>query len=277
MAWTNREITRLKQLASSRQLFFSEIAEKLGKTPAAVRHRAHQLGIFYKVPERMGKWNEKHAHLRGQAMRYYLTHSFEETREHFGLTRSNMKSLLTVCYRLPEYRHLRKEWRPHSAWSSEDWRFMVKTVGIQPREWIARKLKRGETYNSVKDALAKFRGYGKYMNGMPIGWAMHLFDDRALELKIKTKAGPTGGDRGCFHYRIIPWVTCERLIREGRTRPLLGKGKCTASRKRTAPRVKVSEEVKSGVRAMAEFQRWIYGTRSERRILKQIHSVLRRK
>lgn len=274
--WTAAEIAELRRLCSSNTLFMSEIAEKLGRRPGTVRWKAHKLGIWSKPEGRFAEWNRKHAHLREAVMQYFVTHSMEETRKHFGLTRSEIKSIFTVGYRDPKLKHLRKEWRPHSAWSTEDWLFMVRSVGIQPREWIGRKLKRGETYNSVKDALAKFRGYGKYMNGMPWGWAEPLFGLDAHRYAIKTKARPAG-NAGNFRYKIIPWVTCERLVEQGRIRKKLGKGKCRPERKHSAPSIPVSPDVYDGIRAMAKFQRWIFGVQSERVIVRKIEATLRRR
>jgi hypothetical protein len=274
--WTPARIQELRAHVSQNQLFMKEIAEKMGLKTIAVRHKCRQLGIRTKPPGRMAEWNRKHAHLREDVLKYFLTHSFEETAKHFGLTLNEMKSCMSNGYMDPNLKHLRKEWRPHSAWTTKDWVFMVQNVGIQPREWIGKKLKRGNTYNSVKDALAKFRGLGKYMNGMPWGWTQELFGLDAHRFSILTKAGPSG-DRGQFYYRILPWVTAARLIETGKTRPILGKGKVTRERRASAPRVEVHPEVASGIRAMAEFQRWIYGTQSEREIVRRIRATLRKR
>lgn len=278
--WTEAEIQRLRRLCSANTLFMKEIAEKLDKPPGTVRWRAHKLGIWSKPPGRHAEWNRKHSHLREAVMTYFLKHSFKDTAKHFGLELREMKSLMTYGYKDEKLKHLRKEWRPHSSWTADDLLFMVKTAGIQPRAWIAKKLKRGTTYNPVKDTLAKFGGRAKYMNGMPISWAKEIFDTEDLELEvIQTKAGPTGdgGKNSTFLYRIVPWVTCERLIRQGRTRILVGQGCWGGDRRRVAPRLKPDEETRRAISAMAVFQRWTHDTSSEKKIVEFIKQTLRRR
>jgi hypothetical protein len=281
VSWTRQEVQQLRRLCARNEFYMKEIAEKLGKNPHTVACYAKKLGLSSKPPGRFAEWNRKHQHLREPVMRYFLTHNFEETRAHFGLSATHMKSIMSAGYMDPKLKHLRKEWRPHTPWTTDDWLFMAQHVGVQPREWIGRKLKRGNTYNSVKDALAKFRGLGKYMNGMPLGWAVPIFGEEVRELLILTKAGPTGGGyygtKGAFHYQILPWVTAERLIREKRIRILIGKGRHGPGRRRTAPRQVIDEELVAGVRAMATFQRWIFGTQSERAIVRRIRKSLRRR
>lgn len=274
--WTPEMVAELRAHVSRNELFMTEIAEKMGLSRVAVLNKCRALGIRTNPEGRKAEWNRKHVHLREPAMRFFMTHSMEETRKHFGLTKSEIKSVFTVGYQDPKLKHLRKEWRPHTAWTTEDWVFMAQNVGIQPREWIGRKLKRGTTYNSVKDALAKFRGHGKYMNGMPLQWWSQVFGEEAMPYSILTKAGPTGA-AGYFHYRIIPWVTCERLIDQGKVRRVYGKGQCTPERKASAPPIVIDPAVISGIRSMAQFQRWIYGCESERVIISRIKSTLRRR
>ena len=275
--WTAAELAELRRHCAANQLYMKEIAEKLGRTPASVRYKGHQLGIFSK-PEKFAQWNSKHVHLREPVLRFYLTHSFEQTAEHFGLTLSEMKSCLTGGYKEEHLKHLRKEWRPHTPWTDEEWRFMVAHVGVQPREWIGKKLKRGNTYNSVKDALAKFRGKGKYFNGMPWGWAEAIFGSEAEDLTIRTKAGPTGRSHrgGDFRYRILPWADAERLLDQGKTRPMPGKGRWKKARRPTR-RIEVKPELEAAIRAMAKFQRWIHGKQSARGVRSNIQAALRRK
>lgn len=253
MSWTKEETARLKRLART-DMFFSEIAKELGKTPGAVRHRAHRIEVSRKVNGRMGKWNSKHSHLREGVFRYFLNHTWEETREHFHLKDRELKSVFTVGYRDPKLRHLRKDGRRHDAWSLDETLFMLRSSGLQPRDWIAKKLKRG-TMQSVKEALDRNRAQSRYINGMPIGWALTLFGDSAIGMGIKTKAGPTGTGPAGFQFRLIPWVEVERLI----------KGKS------------VHPEVRAGIEAMAKFQRWLHGVKSERAIRVRIENTIRGK
>jgi hypothetical protein len=246
--WDHQREEELIRLVKIGRYTYGEIAEQMGLTKHQIATKANYLGL--KNPTYL-KRVTKHKHIREPVMKYFLTHTWEETREHFNLSHRELKSIFTVSYRDPKLKHLRKETRPHSAWSDQDWIFMLRHSGVMPREWIAKRLKRGQTYNSVKDALAKFRGYGKYMNGMPVGWAVHFLEVSELSHAIRMKAGPTG-HHGEFRFRLIPWVTLERLIKGRRMSP----------------------EVRTGIQAMARFQRFIHGTQNEKTIRRRILKVV---
>jgi hypothetical protein len=280
MAWTETEIRELKRLARPKDLFFTEIAQRIGRSVESTRHMARKLGIQYRLRDRFGEWNLKHKHLREAAMRYFLDHSSEETRKHFGLSQSELKSIFTVGYRDPKLKHLRKDTRRHDSWTTEELRFLISHAGVQPRDWIAKKLKRG-TRESCKEALSRLKIGARYANGMPWSWAQEIFGAEAFERVIHMKAGPRGksGHHGLAisRYRLIPWTECEKLLETGQTRRILGKGNCTPRRRSQAPRVQVHPEVAAGIRALAKFQRWIHGTGSDRVVRNQIETALRRR
>jgi hypothetical protein len=160
--------------------------------------------------------------------------------ERFGLTRSEVKSIFTVSYKMPEFAHLRKDTRRRDSWHLDETLFLIRHAGIQPRSWISKKLKRGGIH-SVKEQLYRLNGNSKYMNGIPRGWLLRIMNAGDCPAGIKTKAGPTGcPKRNCdFRFRIVPWTVCEKLIKQH-------------------PR-RFSPELKHGIRAMAKFQRWIHG------------------
>jgi hypothetical protein len=279
--WTPKEIAELKRLASSQTLFRREIAEQMGKRQTSVNHMMRKLGLNYRVKERYGEWNAKHNHLREPVMRYFLTHSKEETREHFKLTESELKSIFTIGYRDPKYKHLRKDKRRHDPWTAEELVFLAQNAGVQPRAWISKKLKRG-TAESAKEALSRMKVGCRYLNGMPWSWAQEIFDwEAARPLVIKTKAGPRGTSghhrRAVTRYHLIPWTDCERLLEAGLTKPILGKGNCTDRRRAQAPRLKIAPEIETCIHALAQFQRWIHGKRSCRGVRSQIETALRRR
>lgn len=250
--WTDEQVTQLKELCNLNKYFMNEIGEKIGKSPQAVRWGAHKLGVWSKPVGRQGEKNIKHKHIQYEVMKYFLTHSQKETEEHFKLTPSNFCSLFTNSYKNPKFKHLRKDKRNHSSWSDQDWIFMVRYSGVMPREWIARKLKRGNTYNSVKDALAKFRGFGKYMNGAPARWFDGILDKSIIdELSIKTKAGPFSS-LGDFRYCLIPWVTFERVVSQ----------------------YNFDKKVIIAVESLARFQCFIHGTQDEQTIRRRILKVV---
>lgn len=255
MSWTEAEIRELKYLHLKDKYFWREIAERLGKQPASVSWMAKRLGLKHgpNINSRKGKWNSIHAHLREPVMKYFVNHTWEQTLKHFNLTHRQLKSVFTVGYRDPKMKHLRKETRRHDAWSKKEIIFLMRHAGLQPRTWISQKLKRGGVH-AVKESLNRLNTNSKYMNGMPKRWAKILFGNEIPE-GIKTKAGPPGGVRGDFRYRIIPWVQAEALL----------KGK------------KVDPQIKIAIQAMARFQRFIHGSKTHQSIIKKLKHIVRQK
>lgn len=276
--WTKDELARLKSLCASNTLFMTEIAEKLGRPATTVRLKAHELGVWSRPPGRMAEWNRKHAHLREAVMTYFLTHSIQETSAYFGLTTGEFKSCLTYGYKDLRFKHLRKDERRHDSWTTKELLFLMRHAGIQPRKWIAKKLKRG-TDHAAKEALSRAGVGARYINGMPIGWALQIFGDNAIGEAISMKAGPQGlsGSTGksTSTYQLIPWIRCDELLRAGRTRVLKDKGRWNPDRKH--PTLEVPEEVRVAIRAMAKFQKWIHGVQSGREIQMKIRAALKRR
>lgn len=245
MSWTDEEVSTLKDLASQNKLFMSEIAKELNKDPEVVRWKAHQLGVFSKPKNRMGEWNSKHAHLREKVMKYFTKHTFEETADHFGLTRSELRSLLTVSYKDPKLAHIRKDKRRHDAWTAKELLFLNQHAGIKPRAWIAQKLKRG-TMESVKESLFRLNTGSRYINGLPERIASIIVQGSPV-WSFKTAAGAPGPDGNC-HIRCVPWVALEREI----------KGK------------RIPSEYRMSIKAMARFQRWIHNSKSDESLIRKL-------
>lgn len=257
MNWTKAQDRELARLIATDKLFISEIAEKLGKNAAAARHRARKLGLNTRpAAHRMGKWNSVHAHLREKVLRYYLKHSAQECQAHFGLTASQFKSLLTGAYRDDRLAHVRKDTRNHEPWSLGDWLFVLRRAGMIERKTIAEQMGRSVKgkHHAVKERMRTAGGgTTKFLNGLPFKWAERLWPaDLIGHLTVKTQAGPPGGGRGDFRYRLIPWVEAERL----------------------ATALKTPPEVAACIRSMAKFQRFIHA-RSDRAIVRSLKRISR--
>jgi hypothetical protein len=241
MSWTTAQDAELLRLAKSGRLFASEIAELVGRTKEAVRYRLRKLGLDLakraKASGRMGQWNAVHAHVRQRAMRYFLTHSFEDTMKKFKLTKSQLKSLMTASYRDEKCAHLRKDKRRHDVWSFDETMFLLRHAGLQERRWIAARLKRG-TMQSVKEMTSRLGSKTRYINGLPKRLAEELIGHQVEG--FKTKAGPTGPGVDCRPI-IVPWVTLYSEARKAVPCP--------------------PEHIADVLRAMAQFQRRIHGTR----------------
>jgi hypothetical protein len=236
--WSERDVERLRRLAATDQLFFSEIADRIGKKPAAVRWKAKKLGIRRPARHRLGKSNSKHSHLRERAMRYFLKHTFEETQKKFGLTKSEFKSLMTVSYRDPNLKHLRKETREHSPWSTEQLKFLLTHAGLKNRDFIAKEIGRGNR-TCIKERMQKLGIASRNIQGITLSQFIKAFGHRP-DFYIMTSAGPDGGKKGGLptRWKIIPWVWLY--------------GELKSKRLKTAP------EFYHLVKAMALFQEWIF-------------------
>jgi hypothetical protein len=255
MSWDSADIALLKRLLRNRKLSAVDIAAKMGRTPECLRYKMNQLGYSpaarIKAAGTMGKWNSKHAHLHKKVLVYFLTHSLEETRKRFSLTASELKSLFTVAYRVPEFKHLRKDRRRHDPWTTDDYLFMLRAAGVQPRSWIARKLKRG-SYHAVKDRIKSVGSTTRYINGLPLKLAEELLG-KPINDNFKVNAGPHS-DHGDFRCRLVPWVVLNSK----------------------AKRSKLPEHLKRGLSVMAKFQMNIHGTKTIKATVQNICNILRK-
>lgn len=253
MSWSNAEIEQLRRLSASGKLFYSEIAERMNNNPVNVRYMARRLKLPPSSRSRMGEWNRKHAHLREKVMTYFLTHSWEETRKRFSLTRSELKSLFTAGYRDPKFAHLRKDTRRKDEWTVEEMLFLLRHAGVREREWIAQKINRSCARN-IKERMRSWNAATKHLNGMPLSWARQFWPADPLWNRLLTKAGPSGGE-GIWRFQIIPWHECLRLSRMYPT-PV---------------------EIRSGIRTMVRFQEFIHGLRSGAWIRRRLCAAIREK
>jgi hypothetical protein len=242
MIWTEGDIAKLKRMASQNKFFYTEIAKALGRPVQAVRWKARQLGLKSTqktLKHRFGKWNSKHCHLRPQVMKYFMTHSWEETRKHFGLTKSELKSLFTIGYRMPQLKHLRKETRDHSAWSAKQLKFLLTHAGLRPRKWILKQVGRGNNVCCIKERLQTLGLSSRTLQGITLSQFRQAFGHEP-EFYLQTDAGPDGGAKTSLptRWKIIPWVWLDQEIK--------------------TKRLKTAKELKMLIAARAMFQEWIF-------------------
>lgn len=238
--WTKAEIAQLRLLSSSKSKFYTEIASEMGRSVQSVRWMARKLELPRSqeiLRNRYGKWNAKHSHLREPVMRYFVTHSWDETKKKFNLTESELKSLFTVGYRDPKLAHLRKDTRVKREWNTSDLKFLLRHSGIMPREWIGKKLKRGNAHSCIKERLNKLGISSKSINGITISQFRDAFGCDP-DFFIQTKAGPTRGIHGSTYWKLVPWTYLNREIKSGR--------------------LKTAESFALVIETMAIFQDWIF-------------------
>jgi hypothetical protein len=238
LSWTKTEEQKLIKLASRGEIFYSEMVPFLNKKAAAIRWKARKLRLpTCPCSEKWGRWNVIHKDLRLEVMTYFLNHTAEQTCKKFKLTVSQFKSLMTVGYRKPEFRHLRKETRRHDSWSSRELRFLITRAGILPREFIGRALRRG-TAVCIKERLESLGLSSRTLNGITLTQFRSAFGTEP-RLTIKTQAGPNGtSDRGPTNFKIVPWAWLDEELKTSR--------------------LEAPKTFRELVSAMAIFQNWIY-------------------
>lgn len=248
--WPREKEMQLRGLVRTGRYTYPEIARKMGISKHMAVMKAGYLGLKNPVYRQR---KTKHKHLRRPVMEYYLNHSALECQKRFGLTPSEFKSILTVSYRDPELKHLRKDTRTKRPFKHEDWIFIAAHAGLMPRGWIAKKLGRSRDgrFHVVKERLRSAGVSTRYLPGLTHSLAKGLLPEVAF-VSILTKAGSPGCS-GNTQTRIVPWVMLEDLTRSRRIDPT----------------------VRAGIRAMARFQRWVYGAKTNREALESILTILK--
>lgn len=229
--WTNEELMQLGSLIEA-GLTNPEIAKIMNKPRAGVQIKAHRI---WGGNSNYMKKITKHKHLREPAMRYFLNHTFEQTRKKFKLTESELKSLFTVGYRDEKLKHLRKETRRHDPWSAKEYQKLLCYAGIKPREWIGKKTKRGGV-EAVRGRIEALGLSTKNTNGLTVSQFRTAFGREPFRF-IKTDAGPNRGARNASHFKIITWMDMAKWIKSGKLR---------------APEI-----TRLHIETMAMFQKWI--------------------
>lgn len=229
--WTELELMNLGNLINA-GFTNPEIAKIMNKPRTGVAIKSQK--IWGGNPNYM-RQKTKHKHLREPAMRYFLNHTWEETMEKFKLTRSELKSLFTVGYQDPNLKHLRKEIRRHDPWKAKEYQTLLCYAGIKPREWIGKKLKRGNAQSCIKERLEKLGVSSKNMNGITLTQFKKAFGCKPPRY-VQTEAGPST-TKYATHFRLILWTDLDRWISKGI--------------------IHAPEMMKIHVSTMAMFQRWI--------------------
>lgn len=178
----------------------------------------------------------KHKHLRKPVMLYFLNHTAKETCEFFNLKESEFKSLTTVCYKLDEFKKIRKDKkRVFRKWNASELKFMIQSIGLIPREEIGNKLGRGK-WRVIKEKLQKLGISVKTIHGMTLSVYRKTFNQEP-SLFIQTRTGPTSENNKSY-YKIIPWFVLKEEIDTGF--------------------INCHDVMKTYIEAMYLFQEWIY-------------------
>lgn len=235
MSWTEAQVEELKRLAKTDQLFYSEIAQRIGKLEGAVRWKAKRLGLPPKLAtHRLAQWNVKHVHISQEVMEFYATHTWQETIAKFSLTLSEWKSLEFYARKRGLTRH--KDTRTHDKWTVEELLFVLRHAGIRQRDWIAKQIERGNS-RVIKEKLRSLHVNTKTLNGLTISSYRMIFG-KEPRLTVAGDAGPNRSGMPTT-FKIVPWALVWAEIH---------------AKSVTAP--KAFEIV---AQTMARFQFWIHG------------------
>lgn len=181
-------------------------------------------------------------YIRQVARHYYRAKSRQESCDFFGLTAGQFHNVMTIAYR--DGLSKRKDPRRKDPWTLEETLFLLRHLGIRPRDWIANELRRGGLH-SVKEQLLRLGCASRHFNGPPTRWLGAFWPHEMAT--VKTTAGP-----GNWKFRMAPWVS---LTRGHSNDP----------------------QIDQCVRIMAKFQKWIFQEKTNKGVIEQINGILRKK
>lgn len=197
--WTDEEKMRLGFLLEAK-FSYSEIADLMGRPKNGVAQKAQRI---YGGSGHQKK--TKHKHLRKSVMRYFQNHTAKEVQDKFNITQSEFRSICSVSYREPWCKEFRKDKRNKSAWSTEDYKFMLQNVGFIPRIDIGIALGRGKEI-VIKEKLSFLGLSGKNVNGITLSQYRKIFKCDPPKY-IHTMAGPPNLiNRDIGFWKLVPWV-----------------------------------------------------------------------
>lgn len=169
--------------------------------------------------------------------------SYEELAKKYNVSLNELKCIFIRGYRLKIFKNYRRDVRSKRSWELEETLMLLQFAGLMSRKAIAARIGRC-TYQGLKD---KMKGLGlqtRYVNGI----TSHLWGNSKLkDYCIKTKAG-SPGPNGNTNQKLILWIDLERLFKKNSYYPM--------------------------IRAMANFQKFIWQTKSKKEIKQKIMEVI---
>ena len=209
--WDKQKLDEL-QLLINEGLTNKEIAEILNTTRAAVT-----IIVNKKLKIKNQNYilrSTKHKHLQKDVIKFFLSHTAKETQKRFNLTESEFKSCMTYAYKIKSLKSFRKDTRRRDAWSSKEYQFLLQNAGIQSRDWIAKKLKRGGR-QGIKDRLESLGVSSKNLNGITASQFRQAFGCEP-DFFIQTNAGPPNLKHSTGHFKLVPWVFLDMQLATGK-------------------------------------------------------------
>lgn len=235
-------------------MLIKDIARAYGIRSANLAYRCRRLGI--KSSSKMGEWNKVYSlEQRQKVIRVYKTNTASETAKLVGLTKGQVIGLMETSRRMGIIGNAFKDKRNKAPWTFKERLSLIRMAGLVNRSEIGKRLGRDGQRNIKERMRNDFNSGTKFLHGMPITWVRELIPMDLEDRKVQTTAGPRGVINGAVRtcFRIVPWTDLEQVTFAIRLDPSL----------------------KSAIRAMARFQRFIWQCDDNEKIRGHILGVIR--
>lgn len=230
--------------------YISEVANELGMKPQTLRYFCRKNGL--KLQKKPGQFNRKYSmDFRLKAIELYRTHNARECAKKLGISHQAMIGIMETSRRMGLIGGKFKDTRNKKPWTFDEQLELICMAGLINRSEIGKRLNRCGQRN-IKERMRNYFNSGtKHMHGIPLTWVREIIPMNLDDRIIQTKAGPTG-QRGIFHFKIVPWVDLEHVQYA----------------------LKLPDNLSSAIRAMAKFQRFVWQEDRDWIIRKRIMEVI---
>jgi len=154
---TKELINKIRQMVDAK-IQIKDIALKLDQTENAINNICSRNKI-------RKRYKYKYDHLWEKVLKYYITHTVEETCKEFKLTKKEFINCYETAIKKYSYR---KDTRRKDKWTPKEILKMISMCGYEDRTTIAKEINRGNA-RVIKEKL-KHLGLNSsvYMNGIPL-------------------------------------------------------------------------------------------------------------
>ena len=170
-------------------------------------------------------------------MTFFLKNTFKATAKKFDLTERQLKVCMTLAYKEPTLKNMRKDARTKRLWNTEEYLTMLQLCGLVQRSTIAKILDRG-TSRVIKERLVKLGVSSKNINGLTLKQTRSLLGNDVKLDPIHTTAGSINAVGTCFCFKIMLWTELETLVTD----------------------IDIPEVFKNFIYCMSDFQSWLWNT-----------------
>ena len=188
---------------------------------------------------------------RRLAIGLFKTMTAREVAKKLGLTHGQVIGIMETSRRMGLIGHAFKDTRNKKPWSFKERLSLIRMAGLVNRAEIGKRLGRDGQRNIKERMKADFNSGTKFLHGMPLTWVKELIPIYIEDRVIVTTAGPNAV-RGATNFRIVPWVELEHV----------------------AYAMRLKGNLSTIIKAMANFQRFIWQCDDETKIRKLLKGVV---